>query len=56
MSNLHILQLEIRDIPIIAAAFVELGWKKPAAQYEQYLAEQVAGERVVFAARELVQN
>jgi hypothetical protein len=50
MSNLHILQLEICDIPIIAVAFAELGWNKPTAQHEQYLAEQITGERVVLVA------
>jgi ribosomal protein S18 acetylase RimI-like enzyme len=38
------------DIQPIAAAFVELGWDKPAPQYEGYLKEQMAGERVVLVA------
>jgi GNAT superfamily N-acetyltransferase len=39
------------DIVEIAAAFATLGWSKPASQYEAYLAEQEAGERVVIVAR-----
>jgi GNAT superfamily N-acetyltransferase len=48
MLTLHL--LEPNDIPPIAAAFARLGWDKPAAQYERYLAEQSAGERVVLVA------
>lgn len=32
--------LEAQDIPQIAQAFEELGWDKPASQYERYLMEQ----------------
>ena len=39
------------DIVEIAAAFAKLGWNKPASQYERYLAEQDAGERVTVVAR-----
>lgn len=42
--------LEARDIPQIAGAFQALGWNKPAVQYERYLAEQTAGQRLVFVA------
>jgi GNAT superfamily N-acetyltransferase len=42
--------LETRDIAPIAAAFAELGWDKPASQYEKYLSEQEAGARVVLVA------
>lgn len=42
--------LEAGDIPAIARAFAELGWRKPASQYEAYLAEQARGERVMFVA------
>lgn len=42
--------LESQDIEPIAAAFATLGWNKPASQYERYLAEQEAGERVIFVA------
>lgn len=38
------------DIQPIAAAFARLGWNKPAAQYEGYLAEQERGSRVVLVA------
>lgn len=47
---LHIRLLQQSDIQPIAAAFEALGWNKPASQYERYLAEQQAGERVVFVA------
>lgn len=40
--------LQERDIGEIASAFVELGWDKPASQYERYLAEQARGERVML--------
>jgi GNAT superfamily N-acetyltransferase len=39
------------DIAEIAAAFATLGWNKPAAQYERYLADQEAGVRTVLVAR-----
>jgi GNAT superfamily N-acetyltransferase len=42
--------LESTDIQPIAAAFDRLGWHKPASQYEKYLSEQDAGERVVLVA------
>jgi GNAT superfamily N-acetyltransferase len=32
----------------IAAAFAQLGWDKPAEQYERYLREQAAGDRDVL--------
>jgi ribosomal protein S18 acetylase RimI-like enzyme len=38
------------DIQPIAAAFAELDWDKPAAQYQRYLQEQQAGLRVVLVA------
>jgi GNAT superfamily N-acetyltransferase len=38
------------DIPEIAKAFEELGWNKPASQYERYLAEQVFRLRDVYLA------
>jgi GNAT superfamily N-acetyltransferase len=34
----------------IAAAMAELGWDKPLVQYEDYLAQHVAGTRHVFVA------
>lgn len=39
------------DPPTFEAAFAAIGWSKPAAQFEQYLAEQAAGERTVLVAR-----
>jgi GNAT superfamily N-acetyltransferase len=42
--------IQATDIQPIAAAFAELGWQKPASQYEQYLSEQQAGSRVVLVA------
>lgn len=47
---LTILPLEPADITPIAAAFAELGWDKPASQYEKYLSEQETGQRVVLVA------
>jgi GNAT superfamily N-acetyltransferase len=38
-------------IPEIVAAFHAIGWNRPAAQYERYLAEQEGGERIVLATR-----
>lgn len=43
-------QLQTQNIEPIADAFAALGWNKPASQYERYLAEQEAGERVVLVA------
>jgi GNAT superfamily N-acetyltransferase len=43
-------RLESKDIPEIARAFQELGWDKPASQYERYLREQSMGLRPVFVA------
>ena len=42
--------LQVDDIALIAAAFAELGWNKPAAQYTRYLAEQQTGIREVLTA------
>ena len=42
--------LESNDIPEIAAAFRDLGWNKPASQYERYLAQQELGVRDVHVA------
>lgn len=52
MSQLEIRPLEGEDIPEIAAAFLDIGWSKPAAQYERYLAEQERDERGVLVAFE----
>jgi len=42
--------LESKDIPEIAEAFQQLGWRKPASQYERYLMEQSLGLRHVYVA------
>jgi GNAT superfamily N-acetyltransferase len=42
--------LQASDPELIAAAFAAIGWAKPRAQYERYLAEQEAGERDVLVA------
>ena len=39
------------DISEIADAFALLGWNKPASQYQAYLDEQNAGDRLVLVAR-----
>lgn len=55
MHRSIIAQLQIRllvaaDISIIADAFTQIGWNKPATQYQRYLVEQEAGDRVVLVA------
>ena len=42
--------LKETDIQPIAAAFADLGWDKPAAQYQRYYTEQQAGLRMVLVA------
>ena len=42
--------LEERDIPEIAQAFQQLGWKKPASQYQRYYREQLEKVRDVYLA------
>ena len=42
--------LESKDIPEIAEAFQDLGWDKPASQYERYLMEQALEVRDVYVA------
>jgi len=43
-------RLESTDVPEIAGAFQQLGWHKPASQYERYLMEQDLDTRVVYVA------
>ena len=43
-------QMESKDIPDIAQAFRQIGWNKPASQYERYLFEQKRGMRDVYVA------
>lgn len=49
-TNPTIRLLEGKDISEIAEAFQELGWNKPASQYERYLAQQGEGVREVYVA------
>lgn len=42
--------LKAEDIQSITSAFAELGWNKPASQYEEYLADQEAERRDVLVA------
>jgi len=42
--------LKSQDIPQIADAFQQLGWNKPASQYERYLVEQALDIRAVYVA------
>lgn len=42
--------LESNDIPEIAHAFEQIGWNKPASQYERYLSQQESGVRDVYVA------
>jgi GNAT superfamily N-acetyltransferase len=50
VQNLAIRPLNEDDPAVIAAAFVQMGWNKPQAQYRQYLGEQAAGIRTCFIA------
>jgi GNAT superfamily N-acetyltransferase len=47
----HIRLLDRLDIPEIAQAFEELGWNKPASQYDRYLMEQALKVRDMYIAR-----
>lgn len=49
-TQLQIRLLTAADIEVIADAFTAIGGHKPASQYQRYLAEQEAGERVVLVA------
>jgi GNAT superfamily N-acetyltransferase len=49
-AKLTVRPLERRDIPEIADAFRQLGWNKPASQYERYLGQQELGVRDVYVA------
>ena len=50
MESVHVRLLEEGDAASIAAAFQNMGWNKPATQYERYFHEQVAGTRTCFIA------
>ena len=49
-QNLAIRPLNEHDPVVIAAAFAQMGWNKPEAQYRHYLSEQAAGTRMCFVA------
>ena len=49
-QNLAIRPLSEDDPVVIAAAFAQMGWNKPEAQYRQYLDEQAAGIRTCYVA------
>jgi ribosomal protein S18 acetylase RimI-like enzyme len=55
MSNvskkLRYASLETQDIPLIVAAFTEIGWDKPESIYQQYLKEQENNQRCIWVAR-----
>ncbi|WP_405068801.1 GNAT family N-acetyltransferase [Kribbella sp. NBC_01510] len=50
MDEYAIRALRDDDPEVISAAFTALGWDKPVAQYETYLADQRAGSRDVLVA------
>jgi GNAT superfamily N-acetyltransferase len=47
----HIRLFDRLDIPEITASFEEMGWDKPASQYERYLMEQMLKVRDTYIAR-----
>jgi GNAT superfamily N-acetyltransferase len=49
-ERIKIRHFETRDIETISQAFEEIGWDKPASQFERYLSEQVSGARTVLVA------
>jgi GNAT superfamily N-acetyltransferase len=49
-QNLEIRPLNEHDPFVIAAAFAQMGWNKPEAQYRQYLSEQASGARTCLVA------
>jgi GNAT superfamily N-acetyltransferase len=49
-DTLVIRLFEDTDIPGIVQAFQQIGWNKPASQYERYLIEQKLGLRDVYLA------
>jgi len=40
--------LQQEYIPVIVAAFTQLGWHKPSSVYQEYLQEQENGERCIW--------
>ena len=49
-AEAHIQLFDRLDIPEITVSFEELGWNKPAQQYERYLMEQAFKIRDVYVA------
>lgn len=49
-SYVFIDRLTHEDCSELAASFEQIGWNKPVALFERYLAEQDAGERLVLVA------
>ncbi len=49
-TEARIRSLQPGDANVIAAAFTDIGWHKPASQFLLYLAEQKTGRRVVLVA------
>jgi GNAT superfamily N-acetyltransferase len=49
-QNLEIRPLNEHDPAVIAAAFAQMGWNKPEAQFRRYLSEQAAGARTCLVA------
>ncbi len=49
-TEVRIRSLQHEDANVIATAFTNIGWHKPASQYLLYLAEQATGRRVVLIA------
>ena len=47
---MRIRSLHEEDPALISTAFEQIGWNKPAAQYQAYLREQEAGDRPVLVA------
>lgn len=50
MGEFAIRALRDGDPEVVSAAFTAIGWDKPVAQYEKYLADQRAGLRDVLVA------
>ena len=49
-QNLSIRAIGEHDPPVISAAFTQMGWNKPEAQYRQYLDQQSIGTRTCYIA------
>ncbi|HEY2171241.1 MAG TPA: GNAT family N-acetyltransferase [Candidatus Angelobacter sp.] len=49
-QDVEIRVLSENDPETISAAFKDIGWGTPVAQYQRYLAEQAAGSRLCFVA------